>query len=135
MDEHDFLVIMLHEFNLGHSAADTARNIRCSWGMESISERTVRRWFRKLASASLNIDDESECSQRSVFHNEHLRTAVGISPETSFGVLQPLPEGQCLTIGQCLTQNATLRETQRRLLGNSTDNQQSEQLETYSSQE
>ena len=74
---------MLHEFKLGHSAAEATRNINSAWGMESVAERTVRRWFQKFASGDLNLQDEPGRGRKPSLDNEKLRAVVEAHPETN----------------------------------------------------
>ena len=50
MSLSDFRPIVLYEFKLNQSAAETARKINQAFGNASVNEHTVRRWFEKFSS-------------------------------------------------------------------------------------
>jgi hypothetical protein len=58
MEKHEFRIIFLHEFKLGHNAIQAAQNINQAWGQGSTSERTVRRWFGKFRAGDESLNDE-----------------------------------------------------------------------------
>ena len=81
MDKHDFRVIMLHEFKLGHCATEATRNINSAWGMETAAERTVRRWFQKFASGDQDLQDAPGRGRKASLDKEELKAAVEAHPE------------------------------------------------------
>ena len=87
MDKFQNRTVMLHEFKLGHSAAQATRNINQAWGPGSAAERTVRRWFQKFASGNLDLEDEPGRGRKSSLDNDELREAVEANPETTTRVL------------------------------------------------
>lgn len=42
------ICVSLHEFKLGHSSAETILNVINTWGDDTVSERTTRRWFEEF---------------------------------------------------------------------------------------
>lgn len=83
MDKHGLRAVMLHEFKLGHSAAEATRNINRAWGPDSAVERTVRNWFKRFASGNLNLHDETGRGRKSLVDNEQLKAAIEANPEAT----------------------------------------------------
>ena len=59
MSLSDFRPIFLYEVKLNQSVGETAQKINQALGNDSVSERTVRRWFAKFCSGDFSLQDES----------------------------------------------------------------------------
>jgi hypothetical protein len=60
MDKKEIRVICLYEFELGRSAAQTARNLNEVFDEETVTERTVQFLFKKFRSGDLSLEDEGD---------------------------------------------------------------------------
>ena len=74
---------MLHEFKLGHNAAETHRNIIKAWGSDTTSERTVQRWFDKFRSGDTSLEEETGRGRPSLVENDQLKALVEEKPRTT----------------------------------------------------
>lgn len=66
---------MLHEYKLGHSAEEATSNINRSMGLGSVTEFTVRKWFRRFAAGDESLRDERDNKQTSQTAAKKLTTA------------------------------------------------------------
>ncbi|EYC32879.1 hypothetical protein Y032_0002g1143 [Ancylostoma ceylanicum] len=87
MSRRDFRMIMLYEFKLSHSAAETAHNLALAFGSESPSERTMRCWFAEFASGDFDLEEKAGRGRRVSLDDEALRAAVESKPDTTTRVL------------------------------------------------
>nr|CAD26968.1 transposase [Meloidogyne chitwoodi] len=74
---------LLHEFQLGHTAAEAARNIKKALGDNALDESTARRWFTKFRTGDFSTDDGFRSGRPSTFETEPLRAAINENPATS----------------------------------------------------
>jgi transposase len=57
LSHREIRVLLLHEFRLGHKAAEAANNI-CSTMVEDVlSTRTVQNWFNRFRNGNFELDD------------------------------------------------------------------------------
>ncbi|VDN35483.1 unnamed protein product, partial [Cylicostephanus goldi] len=80
MSKQDFRLIYYYEFSLGRNATETARNINTVWGEGSVSEWTVRRWFKKFKDGDKNLEDKEGRGRPSLLDDDHLKTMVEDDP-------------------------------------------------------
>lgn len=80
LGKKELRIILLHEFKLGHNAAQTTRNIVEAWGEGSTSERTVRRWFEKFRSGDVSLEDEEGRGRPPAVDNDQLKAIVEANP-------------------------------------------------------
>ncbi len=80
MNKNRIRVILLHEFKLGHNAAEATRNINQAWGEKTTSERTARRWFEKFCSGDMSVEDEEGRGRTSTVDDGHLKALIEADP-------------------------------------------------------
>ena len=76
MSKEEFRQIYFYEFKLGHSAAQTARNINEVWGQGSINESTVQRWFQTFHHGDFSLENKDGRGRPSGIDNDLLKTLV-----------------------------------------------------------
>lgn len=81
--KRDFQLICLHEFKLGHSAADATRNINAAWGKSCVAESTIRRWFTNFRSGNCNLEGKEGRGRNVAVDNDQLRLLVESNPQTT----------------------------------------------------
>lgn len=123
MEKLGFRYILLHEFKLGHNAAEATRNINGAWGPNSASERTVRRWFQKFSSGDLSLQNEPGQGRKSSLDNEELRAAVEANPETSTRVLAAGLGVTPMTVSRHLAEIGKTKKMQKWVPHDLTDDQ------------
>ncbi|UYV67479.1 hypothetical protein LAZ67_5000858 [Cordylochernes scorpioides] len=69
-------IILLHEFKLGHNAAETNRNVISAWGKGATSERTIRRCFEKILNGDISLGDEEGRGRPFVVDNDQLKAII-----------------------------------------------------------
>lgn len=50
---------LLHEFQLGHSAAEACRNVCTAHGNKAVGESTARKWFARFREGDTDVKDKS----------------------------------------------------------------------------
>lgn len=80
METRDFRIIFFYEYKLGHSAAQSARNINHAFGEGSANERTIRRWFSKFSSGDTILENQPRGRPHSSVEDEDLKKAVEEDP-------------------------------------------------------
>ena len=76
MSVGDFRSIFLYEFKLRQSTAKAARRVNQAFVVNSVSERTIQRWFTKFCSGDFSLHDEPRSGRFIVIPDEDLRTLV-----------------------------------------------------------
>ncbi|UYV82714.1 SETMAR [Cordylochernes scorpioides] len=71
-------IILLHEFKLGHNAAETIQNVISAWGKGTTSECTTRRWFEKFLNGDTSLGDEEGRGRLSLVDNDQLRAIIEV---------------------------------------------------------
>jgi len=81
--KHDSRILYVYEFKLGHSAAQTTRNINTAFGESSAAESTIWLWFAKFCSGDFDLRDEEGRGRNYSTDNDELRTLVERNPQTT----------------------------------------------------
>ncbi|XP_014481254.1 PREDICTED: histone-lysine N-methyltransferase SETMAR-like [Dinoponera quadriceps] len=68
---------MLYEFQLGHNATETHKNLFSGFGPSKVKVRTVQRWFEKFRSGDMKLQDESCTGRPKELDDDVLRVLVG----------------------------------------------------------
>lgn len=58
MDRKQVRFVYFYEFKLGHTVAEATHRINYAFGLDTVSERTVQRWFTRFQNGHENLDDE-----------------------------------------------------------------------------
>lgn len=91
LSKKEIRIILLHEFKLGHNAAETTRNVNKAWGEDTASKRTTRRWFEKFRSGDTSLEDEEGRGRPSEVDNDELKALIEADPrKTTREVAQEL---------------------------------------------
>lgn len=80
LSKREIRVILLHEFKLGHNAAEAARNIIRVWGEGTTTERTARRWFEQFRKGDFNIEDKEGRGRSSEVDDHQLKAMIEENP-------------------------------------------------------
>ena len=83
MSKEDFRKIYFYEFKLGHSAAQTARNINKVWCQGSINQSTVQRWFQNFHRGDFSLENEEGRGRPSTIDDDQLKTLVEENPRVT----------------------------------------------------
>ena len=65
----DFGGILLYDFKLNQSAAETARKIIRAFGNDNVNESTVRRWIAKFRCGDFSLEDELRSGRPTVIQD------------------------------------------------------------------
>lgn len=76
-------MIMLYKFKLPHSTAEETHNIAKASGLESPSECTVKRWFKRFSSGDFKLEDKPVPVQRMSLNDQSLRSAFQSEPDAA----------------------------------------------------
>ena len=57
LSRREILVVLLHEFRLGHKATEAANNICSTMGEYVLSICTAQHWFNRFGNSNLELDD------------------------------------------------------------------------------
>uniref|UniRef100_A0A0K0G4C3 Histone-lysine N-methyltransferase SETMAR (inferred by orthology to a human protein) n=1 Tax=Strongyloides venezuelensis TaxID=75913 RepID=A0A0K0G4C3_STRVS len=60
---------MLYEFQLGHKASESARNLCAALGRDIVNVRTVQRWFSRFQAENTDLEYEG-CNRKPLMFNE-----------------------------------------------------------------
>jgi len=80
MSKRDFRQIYFYEFQLGRSAAETARNINTVWGERSVNECTVQRWYQKFRAGNISLEDEPHGSRPPAIDDDQMKALIEADP-------------------------------------------------------
>ena len=80
MNDKQMRTIFFYEFKMGHNAAETARNINHVFGQESVSERTIQRWFNKFRNGEESLEDKDGRGRPTVIDDDFLKTIIELDP-------------------------------------------------------
>lgn len=85
MDKQNRLIreLLLYEYQLGHNAAEAARNICQAKGEHAVSHVTAKRWFKKFKTGIGDLDDHPHTGRPTTVDPELLKQAVEARPSTS----------------------------------------------------
>jgi len=72
--------ILLYEFNKGHNATESARNIKAEYGDQTISVSQCQRWFQKFRAGNYNLEDEPRPGRSVELDEDVLQTLVEQNP-------------------------------------------------------
>ena len=72
--------LIFHEFKLGHTAAEAARNICAMQGRHFTTERTCRNWFAKFRSGNTHRKDKKRSGRPSTINKRALRHSIESDP-------------------------------------------------------
>uniref|UniRef100_A0A5S6QI01 HTH_48 domain-containing protein n=1 Tax=Trichuris muris TaxID=70415 RepID=A0A5S6QI01_TRIMR len=75
--------VLLYEFKLGTTAAETARKINMAFGDGTLDERTAQRWFQKFRSGNESLEDNDRIGRPSDIDEDQLRATVEEDPRRS----------------------------------------------------
>lgn len=93
---------MLHEFQLGHSAAEATRNINYAVGNDVCKESTVREWFRKFKNGDISLERKVGSGRRSMVESEPVIRAIENNSSKSTRKLSVELGPSHSTIARCL---------------------------------
>ncbi|ETN70944.1 hypothetical protein NECAME_14448 [Necator americanus] len=65
--------VLIYEFESGHRAAETHRNLSQVFGTEAPSERTARVWFQRLKAGNKKLEDEPRSSRPTAVSFDELK--------------------------------------------------------------
>lgn len=71
---------MLHEYELGHSAAEASRNINLAGGDGSIGESTARKWFHQFKAGDTSLSDKERSGAPSTLNKGAIAAAIEANP-------------------------------------------------------
>lgn len=80
LSKQEIRLITLHEFKLGHNAAEATRNIIKAWGDEAVSKRTTRRWFERFRAGNTSLEDEDGRGRPSEVDDVQLKSMIEADP-------------------------------------------------------
>lgn len=83
LTNHDFRVLFLYEWKMGHNAQEAARNINYSFGKDSANARTIRRWFDKFKSGDLSMTNCDRGRPKTAIVDKELQAAVELNSRQS----------------------------------------------------
>jgi [histone H3]-lysine36 N-dimethyltransferase SETMAR len=83
LSKHEIRIILLHEFKLGHSAAEATRNINSAWGNDTVADRTARRWFQQFSDGDFNLEDSEGRGRDPKLDDDQLKELVESDPRQS----------------------------------------------------
>ena len=90
MEERLFIrACILYEFDLGHSSAETLRNIRKVYGDDALSDSTVRKWFSRFNKGERNLEDRIHLSRSEILNENKLLEVID---NNSFLTIRELAE-------------------------------------------
>jgi len=68
---------LLYEFNRKSNAAEAAKNLRQTYGENSLSDSQCRKWFARFRSGDHSLQDLEGRGRPGVLHNDVLRN-IGV---------------------------------------------------------
>lgn len=80
LSKQELRIILLHEFKLGHSVAESIVNINKAWGPNVTSQRTTRRWFAKFRSGDISVEDQDKEGRPSAVDDNKLKEIIAANP-------------------------------------------------------
>nr|XP_033324870.1 histone-lysine N-methyltransferase SETMAR-like [Megalopta genalis] len=92
---------MLWEFKLGNSSVQTAIKICNVYGVDTVTDRTVRRWFKKFRSGDTSLKEEPRLGRPSDFDKDVLNELLEQNPrQTTKELAEKLKVSQSTIIRQ-----------------------------------
>ncbi|VDM52540.1 unnamed protein product [Angiostrongylus costaricensis] len=76
-------LIFYHQFKLGRSAAEMARDINEVWSERSFGASTVRAWFRKFLFGEFDLEDKEDRRRSNELDDDELRAPVEANTPTT----------------------------------------------------
>ena len=133
MNNKEIRLILLHEFKLGHKAAEATQNINKAWGEDTAHERAARRWFQKFRSGDVSLKDEEGRGRPSTVEDDHLKALVEENPrQTVRGLAKVLGVDQA-TVSRHLEAIGKVKKLDKWVPHELNENQQNVRLEICSS--
>ncbi|ETN75494.1 hypothetical protein NECAME_12342 [Necator americanus] len=82
MAEHSihFRHVLFYEFESGHPAAETHRNLSQVFGTEAPSEQPVRAWFQRFKTGNKKLEDESRSGRPTATSLDELKNIAEQHP-------------------------------------------------------
>jgi len=80
MSSEQIRVCIYYEYKLSHSAAEATRNIMKVWGEDSVTERTVQRWFVRFRAGDFNLEDKPREGRPTGIDNDVLKEHIQAEP-------------------------------------------------------
>uniref|UniRef100_A0A0N5BM18 HTH_48 domain-containing protein n=1 Tax=Strongyloides papillosus TaxID=174720 RepID=A0A0N5BM18_STREA len=71
---------ILYEFQLGHNASESARNLCAALGRDVVDVRTVQRWFSRFRAGNTDLEDEGRTGRPSTFNEDFLKSLIQDDP-------------------------------------------------------
>ncbi|XP_036359491.1 histone-lysine N-methyltransferase SETMAR-like [Octopus sinensis] len=75
--------ILLYEFNNGHNATETARNINAIYGDRTLSVSQCQRWFQRFRTGNYSLEDDIRPGRSVKLDDEALQALVEENPHLS----------------------------------------------------
>lgn len=72
--------IILYEFKHGISAAEAARNVCSVFGSDTVTKRSVQRWFLKFRDGDFNLENLPRVKYESKVSDDALKGVVAENP-------------------------------------------------------
>ena len=76
MSSEQIRVCIYYEYKLSHSAAEATRNIMKVWCEDSVTERTVQRWFVRFRAGDFNLEDKPHEGRPTGIDNDVLKEHI-----------------------------------------------------------
>ena len=87
LSRREIRILLLHEFLLGHKAAEATNSICRTMGHDIISTRTAQRWFNRFDNENFELDDLSRCERPVEVDLDRLKQLIENDPRLTIRCL------------------------------------------------
>lgn len=133
MSSAEIRIIFLYEFKLGHSVTEAFQNINSVYGEDTVSERTIFRWFEKFRSGDHDLNNKERGRPKTKLDNEKLKDLVEAGPSQTTRELGSQLGASAMTVSRHLKELGKTKKLEMWVPHELTEAQQLTRLETCSS--
>ena len=83
ISQHQIRTIIFYEHQLGTSSRETAKKINGVFGEDTVTDRTVRNWFKRFNDGDTSLEDQPHHGRPSSFDEDALRRELEVHPDSS----------------------------------------------------
>jgi histone-lysine N-methyltransferase SETMAR len=98
IDQHTLRSVIFYEFRQGRNASQAAVNICAAFGKDTVSNRTVARWYARFQEGDTSLEDRPRSGRPSVLDDDDLHRALQAKPNASTRELASTLDCSYLTV-------------------------------------